>query len=338
ERRFSISEMFRGIKREMSSNASSVRITKSGALALPAGIKELHISTVRSVPITVIGEAREDIGYEMPVRSNGPDEATAKEWANRVDLKTDEVGGTLSLTTYFPPEGSQNAELTLKVPNRLAVRVENSTRIQVSGVAAVELKNPPGEVTLNTISGAVTGSHRSGDLTISGAQSVNLTLVSSRAKIKEVTTGVTVNARNGECWIGDTTGEIVASITNAELTVNMFKNTLKVTGDGSRLKVLGASHKVAVDVRRTVVDLEAAPAAGDDVTIVTSDEDIHVTFREAAAVSIDALTRGGEIRADDFKLQPVKSENEVRLNTAIGKPGSQIVLRNTRGDIVIGLR
>ena len=32
------------------------------------------------------------------------------------DVRSDELGSTISLSTYFPEEGSQQAEVTLKVP------------------------------------------------------------------------------------------------------------------------------------------------------------------------------------------------------------------------------
>lgn len=338
ERSFSIGDMFRGIKREMSANASSARLTKSGSFALTPDIKQVHISTARSVPVTIVGEDRKDIGFEMPVRSNGPDEATAKEWANKVELRQDLLGSTISLSTYFPEEGSQNAELTLKVPKQLQVRVENSTKIQASSLAAVELKNPSGEVNLVDV-GEVTGTHRSGDLTISGATTVNVALVSSRTKIKNVSNGVTVNVRNGECWVSDTAGDVTATISNdAELTVTMDKSDLKVSGDGGRLKILRAANKVSIDTRRTLVEVEAGSQAGDEFTIVTSDEDIRLSLGDPVAASIDAATTGGVIRADDFKLQPEQKDNQVRMNASIGKGGSRIVLRNSRGDIVISKR
>ena len=334
EQGFSIGKIFSGIKKEISANASSAHVTATGKIPAPATLLELRVSTARSVPLTVIGEERDDIEYEMPVDSTGPDEATAKEWAGKVELKRDDLGSALGLSTYFPDEGTQNAMLTLKVPARLSVRVENSGQIKVSNVAGVELKNPTGEVTLSSV-GAVKGTHRNGDLTIDGAKIVDLNLVSSRSKIRNASEGVTINARSGECSIAESTGPISATVTNVELVVHLFKNTLAVTGDGGRLKVLNPVSKVNIDVRRMLVEVDDSQSASGDFTIITSDEPIRFTFKDVTDVAIDAIAASGTIRADDFGLKPVSEAQTSKLLTTPDKPRARVVLRNSREDIVI---
>jgi hypothetical protein len=337
EQSFSISKIFSGIKKEISANASSAHVVAAGKIAAPSTLTELRITTARSVPLTVIGEAREDIEYEMPVDSTGPDEATAKEWAGKVALRKDELGSVLALSTYFPDEGTQNAMLTLKVPARLAVRVENSGQIKVSGVSGVELKNPTGEVTLSSV-GGITGTHRNGDLVIDGATSINLNLVSSRTRIRNASEAVTINARSGECAISESTGAINATVTNVELAISQRRNSITITGDGGELKVLNATDKISVDVRRMSVAIEAAQGTGDDFTIITSDEVIRLTLNDVADVAIDAVATGGTVKADDFGLKPVTEERTSKLSTTPAQPRARIVLRNSRAGIVIAKR
>ena len=334
EQGLSIGKIFSGIKKEISANASSAHITSTGRIPAPASLTELRVSTARSVPLTVIGEERDDIEYEMPIDSTGPDEATAKEWAGKVQLRKDDLGSALGLTTYFPDEGTQNAALTLKVPARLTVRVENSSQIKVTKVAGVELKNPTGEVTLTSV-GTVTGIHRNGDLTIEGATAVDLNLVSSRSKIRNASEGITLNARSGECSIADSTGPIAATVTNVELVVTLSRNTLVVKGDGGRLKVLNPEKKVNVDVRRMLVEVDDSQSGGGDFTIITSDEPIRFTFKDIADVAIDAIAAGGTIRADEFGLKAANETGTSKLSTAPANPRAHIVLRNSREDIVL---
>ena len=337
ERGFSLSRIFGEIRREISSNASSAKITKTGTIALTPALTEVRVSTFRSVTLTVIGEDRKDIGYEMPIESTGPDEATARELANKSDLVRDDLGGALALSVFFPEEGSQTASLTVRVPKQLRVRVENSGRIQVSGVAAIELGNPAGEVTVSDVSGAVTGTHRAGELQVNGAQSVKLTLVSSRATIRNVTQGVTLNARSGECTISDTAGQIDATVSSVELSIHASKGPIKVGGDGGQVKVQDA-HDLSIDARRMTVHVETTIAPNDRLTIITTDEPARVALRESPSLVLDAMTIGGSIRAPDFKLEPTKDGRDSRLKTTLGAGGAHLVVRNTRGDIVIGLR
>ena len=338
ERGFSITQIFSGIKREISENASSAKVTKSGAIALGPMVTELRVSTYRSVPIKVVGEDRKDIVYEMPVESTGPDEATARGWADKSEVRRDDLGMALALSVYFPEEGTQHASLLLRVPARLAVRVENSGRIEISQVAAVELLNPAGEVTISAISGAISGSHRSGELQVNGAKSVDLSLSSSRSRIRGVTQTVKVNARNGECSIAETTGTIEATVSNLELTINGVKSSIRIGGDGGTVKVVD-SHALSIDARRMAVDIETSLDADDRIAVITSDEPLRIALGGTPSFVLDVInTNGGSIRASDFKLEPVKEGRDSKLIATVGKGGAQLVLRNSRRDIVIGQR
>jgi len=169
ERGFSLTQLFSGLRKEMRSNSVSAKETLTGALPLPAGITELRVTGGRGTPVTVTGESREDIGYEVAVESTGPDEATASSYAKNTQIKTDNLGESLALTIKFPGEARQTAQLVLKVPAKLAVRVENASKGKVSGVASVMLGNVSGEMAIEDVSGAITGAHRQGELTVSRA-------------------------------------------------------------------------------------------------------------------------------------------------------------------------
>jgi hypothetical protein len=82
------------------------------------------------------------------------------------------------------------------------------------------------------------------------------------------------------------------------------------------------------------VTLESALPA----TIITSAETLKLTLAGPPGVTIDAVTTDGAIRATDFALEPTRQDRESRLGAPIGGGGPRIVLRNSRGDIVIGLR
>jgi len=329
--------MFRGIKNEMRANASSATITKNGTFAVSTSVTQLQVYTPRSVPLTIVGGARNDVAWEMPVQSTGPDEATARAWAAKSDVNADERGSTLALNLVFPDEGTQSGSLTLKVPARIGVRVENAGHIQVSHVAAVELRNPSGETVLSDVT-SVTGGHRSGDLTVTGADTVEVTVTSSRSKFRAIKKTLSINGRNGECTILESPAEIEATLQNVELVVNALSGLVKINGDGGQAKVLEA-HKLAIDVRRMGIDVEAAPAPDADLTIITTDEPLRLTLGPDPSVTLDAvISGGGALRAGDFNLQPTKQDRESRLKATLGKGSARIVLRNARGDIVIGQR
>jgi len=337
EKSFSLSTIFSNIRNHVRSSAASATTTRTGTIALREGITELRLTAVRVVPLTITGEHRSDIAYELMVRSDGPDEATAREWAGRVTVVDDDLGLAQSLTISFPDEGSQSGRLRLRVPDHVLVRLESSGQVTVSGVRAVDMRNLGGDVTLTSVVGAVTGSHRAGDLTVNGAGSVKLELSASRAKLTSINGLVTLGGRNGECTISQSRGDIDATLTNTDLTITEQAGGIRVAGDGGALRVSRPEKNLAVDVRRMLVEvtLEAAVPA----TIVTTDEALRLTLVGPASFNLDAVaTDGGSIRASDFGLDATQQDRESRLAAPIGHGGPRLVLRNRRADIVISLR
>lgn len=338
EEGFSFRKFFSEIKREVTSDSASARVTKSGTIALRADVKALRISTEGSVPVTVVGEARSDIAYEMPVESTGPDEASALAYANKSALREDDLGAVLGLTTAFPVEGVQTAKLTLHVPEHLLVRVEGSRRVQVSRVASVDLRNITGETTVSNVP-VVTGTHRSGDLTVSEAATVDLTLVSSRAKIRDVTQSIQLNARNGECAILNSTATVAVTTANVELTIDHHqKGAIRVAGETGSVSLNSPAARLSIDARRMRVELKLEQALAEDITVITSEEPLRVTISGDAALVIDAVANDAAVKVTDFDWAPVKNDRESRLSATLGNGGARAVLRNAGGDIVISRR
>jgi len=337
ERGFSLTQLFSGLRKEIRSNSVSAKETLTGALPVPAGITEVRVTVGRGTQVTVTGEPRDDIAYELPVESSGPDEATASTYAKKTQLKTDNLGESLSLTIKFPDEGRQTASLALKVPAGLAVRVENASHGTVTGVASVMLSNVSGEMTISDVGGAITGAHRQGELTISRVGSISLSLNSSRAKFKGVARGITITGRAGECEIADSHGRVELTVVNVETTVIGQDGPVSVGGDGGVVRLKNPSRETRVDMRRT--EIEVSLDAAVPLTLLTTDETLTLTLDGPPAIELDSIaSEGGHVQASDFSLQPEASDRSSRLAHVFGPKGARVVLRNARADIVIGKR
>jgi hypothetical protein len=330
EQGFSLSKLFAGIHRQIRANNASATLTKTGTVVLRSGVNELRLSSGRSLPMTVIGERRTDIAYELVVQSSGPDEATARQYADH------DLGVAQALSVVFPKEGSQSGRLTLRVPTSLLVRLEGYGRTVVTDVRSVDLRNFAGETTLTNVSGGVTGSHRAADLTVTSAGSVNLSLASSRAKFTDIQGVVTINARAGTCTVAGSHGSLDATVTQVDLTITEHDGPVKVTGENGSLRVARATGELSIDVRRMPVDVTAATAV--PATIITTDETLRLTLAGPPSVTIDALvTENGAVHAPDLGMDATKA-GESRLSAPVGAGGPRLVLRNARADIVIAVR
>lgn len=336
ERSFSLSRIFSNIRNEVRSHAASATVTLNGTLALRPGVAEIRLTSSRALPITITGEKRSDIAYELSVESDGPDEATAKDWAGRTKVEDDDLGNAQAIKVSFPPEGSQTGKLALKVPEQLLARMEGGGRVVVSDVRAVELRNASGEVTLNNVKELVTGSHRAADLTITGVGGVLLALASSRAKLSEVKGAININGRSGSCSVANSQGPLEATVSNVDLTITDHDGEVKVTGETGALRLARPSGEVSIDLRRAL--LEVTLSASAPATIITTDESLRLTLIGPPAVSLDALVNeSGFVRAPELGLDEA-AKKETKLIKQLGAGGPRVVLRNSRADIVIAVR
>ena len=333
ERGFSLRRAFDGLRREINSDAVRSEFTQTGTFPVGSAVEEVRIATARSIPVTIEGEDRKDIAFEMPIQSTGPDAANALAYAKRSVVEFDEAGRSVTITTSLPQEGSQSGSLTLRVPSRLLVRIEAAARPKVRNVAAVRLSRVTGEVVLENIKGAVTGTHVTGDLTVTRAGSANLILISSRTKLTGIERGITANARSGECEVRESHGPVVLTGTSTRVSLVAQDGEIEIDGEGGQIRVERPTAPVRIDIRRASVDVTLASAT--PVTAMTADSPLQLTIDGTPAIHVNAVSFSGNIRADDFSLQPERADRNARLQHDFGDKGARVILRNTRGEIVI---
>jgi hypothetical protein len=334
-RGFSLSRLIQGVKSEV--NPASGRHVHTGTWAATGSLRELRLDSIRELSVT--GEDRADIAYELSVHSTGPDEETAAGYARRTVLETDDLGDVLMIGIEYPPEASQTASLVLKVPRRLAVRLEGRCRATLSDVAALHLDRSSGETRAELIAGEVTGTHLGGPLTITGADAIDVTLRTSRATFTEIRRGVRINASSGTVTVQHASGPVEVEQSNAEVRVAHAGGPVRVGGTGGEVIVEQPGDEVRVDTRRAEVELvleRAVPA-----TVITTDEVLRLVLLEETAVAVEAIAARGDVNAVEFGLTAAKSDDAATLKHAFGAAGAKtarVLLRNERGDIVIRKR
>jgi hypothetical protein len=340
---FSFARLFNNARQKMQADNAQASFVAHGTLAAAAGLSELRIARFNR-GITVIGEARTDIGYDLKVDSTGPDEATALSYAKRSVLANDDLGFALALSADYPSEGSQSSELTLHVPARLSVRLDSSSgHTHLSGLAGVRFDNSAGEATLDLIDGPVTGQFRSGSLTITRASSVDMTLQAVTATFETIAQKVTLTMRAGRGTLTKIGGAIEADATATELTITEPAGAVHVGANSGHITVIRPHAAVDVQGRRTSVDVTIETAV--PMTVLTSDEPLDLWFAGAPpAFALDATaTDGGAIRSDDPRLSSAidrTGDNKTtKLSHTFGAGGAapRVVLRNQRSEIVIGM-
>jgi hypothetical protein len=332
--RFSLSSMMARFRREIRGNRASASVTTRRALELSRGLTEARISGIAHV--TVTGEARQDIEYALSVESNGPDDASAREFAARTRLIEDRVGSVVILRAEYPREMRQVASISLAVPARMGIRVDGyqgGATIEVSNTGSLQLDGVVGDVRVSRMAGAVTGTHRNGDLVVADAGDVSLTLVSSNTTLERLRGRILLVARNGRSQITDAAGPIEVEATNEDISIARPADAVRIRGSGGAVRVDDPGGEVNIDVRRSAVDVMLARAR--PLTILTTDAPLRLHLVGPPSVSLDALAAEGTIDAVDFSLTPEAVDQDARLRHTFGTAAAAVALRNRRAPIVI---
>jgi putative adhesin len=332
---FSVSRLLEQARRNIHGNRSSAEVSSTHTEKLDGAIDELRL-TLRAAELSVVGEPREDVAFDLRVSSTGYDEAEAKRWAEATVLKVDRAGPAMVVELKYPREARQTAKLTIKVPSSMRVRMEPSGgRVDIASVAAFEAGNTSGTATITNIAGAVTINHRGGELTIDRAASLRLTTRGTETKIQHISGTVTAQTISGELTAMDITGpvEIDARDTDVRLeNIKGLKAPLRVNANNGSVRIAGLRTEARIDGNDT--DLEIAFDAPAPVTIYNTSQDITVT-PPAAGYSLDAVATDGRITIEDGAVKPTGETGEQRATGSIRGGGASLTLRATRGDIVV---
>ena len=329
---FSFPKMWEAMRREVRGDPARAETTLTGSFEVAPTLTEVRFDGVSR--LHVFGEARKDIAYELKVESNGPDDATALSYAKRAVLKTDDMGTGMAFRIELPPEGRQTTELTLKVPLRLAVRVQGGSRLEVSNVASVRLEGVSSTVKIGSVAGPVTGTHRGGDMEVRDVGAVRLTLQGTHAKFHEISQPMMLDLRNAECELTQPKAMVEIEESNSRVTIREPLGPVRIGGERGRVEIEAPASETRVDVRRAEVEVLLRAAV--PLTLVTTDEELRLMLDGPPAILLDAVAPNGEISTPGLDLKAETADREARLTHAFGEHATaRVSLRNLRGEIVI---
>ncbi|MBP6715364.1 MAG: hypothetical protein KA205_00745 [Acidobacteria bacterium] len=333
---FSLSRMLQQARREMRGNQSYTAPPRTLTYAVGTDITELRVASSAG-PLTIVGENRADVALELTVMSTGENEAAAIATANKTAIKEDRAGGVLTLAFDFPEEETQTSKAVLKVPARLAIRLDGNRETTVSHVRGVTFVSAArGTTQIDHVAERVSGEQNGGQITLASIGSVKMTLTRARGRISDVGGDLSLDVRDGDTEIAQSRGELLIETRRGDLTIRDHRGPVQVTGTDGQVRVFGATAEVRLDLRR--VEVEAELASGVTSTLATSDEELRVSWRDPAGVQVDALASNGNVDAADWGLTPTKSSLDTRLDAPLGTKSAaapRVSLRNQGANIVL---
>ncbi len=340
ERSFSWSQVVDHFRRGLRANRASVEITNTTRHPVDAAATELRLKS-RNGALTIIGEDRPDIEAELLVRSNGEDAGEARRLAEATHFEIERTGPGLTARIAYPDPGTQRTlRLTLKVPARLRVILEESgSPLTVSGVAALDLPASRGEVRIRDVAGAVTGTHRGGNLTIADSGPLHLEINGADVRLQRVSGDVALRIRGAELRAGEIDGAVEIDAQGCDVTLDRLRKTrgpVRVTAVAGSLTVGGLRTEGSFDARNTDVRVEAGAAA--PLTIRSEGGGSIEVTPAAGGYELDAATSGGDLALPEHTLTPTVEGQDHRAAGPVGGGGPLLRIHSDKADIVIHAR
>ncbi len=333
---FSFSKLLDSARRQMHGNQSYTAPPRT--LTFPVGTDITHVSIAGSAgPVKILGEARDNVSLELTVASTGENQDAAIALANQTTVSEDRVGGVLALRVVFPKDETQTSQAVLKIPLRLGVRMDGTRETSISNVRSVDLTNPArGTTVIDHVAEQVTGTQNGGTITLASIKTLRMTLSRTRARISEVTGTQSLEVNDGDTEITGSRGPLEIEARRGDITIRGHRGPVKISGADGQVRIVGATDEVHLDLRRTEVDAELA--SGVSGSIVTSDEELRVSWRDPAGVHVDAVAANGAIDAADWGQTATTSPVDARLDVALSAPSAaapRVSLRNQGANIVL---
>ena len=340
ERRFSFGQLLDHVRREVRGNRASAETTALTRHPVDAGVSELKVNS-RMGELTIVGENRTDIEAEIRVRSNGFDSAEAQRLAQQTKLLIEGSGRRLAARVSYPRDGTQRTlRLTLKVPARLQVILEaRGGPMDVSGVAAVELASPRGEMRIRNVPGKVTGSFGGGELLIADTASIRIETDGTEVRLERILADATLRIRSGELRGTDLAGTIEIDSQGADILLEKIEKAdplLKIRAVSGSVTVKGLSTEARIDARNAEVEIDVARPA--PLAIYSEDGGSIDVTPASGGYELDAVSQGGEITVPENTVQTSTGSEEKRAAGAVAGGGPVITLRSARGDIRVRAR
>jgi hypothetical protein len=318
----------------MRGNRSSAEVTTTTAVPLRPGITELRFETGNAA-MTIIGEDRTDLESELKVWSSGFDETEAKQYAGQTTLKTTDAGASLVISIDYPRPATQRATLLVKVPRKLAVRIQPSRgKLEVSDVASLELGEARGQVSARRI-GRMVATHRGGALTIESIAELKLNTRGSTVEVNGVKGEAMLQLQAGELRAESLSGpvELESNGTRVTLDGTATGRPIRINATGGSITMKGVRSETRIEGRDTRIDIAIDKPV--PISIYNeADEPMDVTLPEGG-IQLDALATDGSLRVPDGLVDVKTNENDQRAAAAINGGGPTVTLRAQRGTITI---
>lgn len=327
---FSLTNLMRGARSHLGDRDATRVVTRTTSLAsLPESVT-LHLDDFRG-RLEVVGEDTDTVVASLDVTLRGLDEGDLDEQDAAIALDVVAEGDRVTVSTRqreMGPRGDQ--AMRVRVPRRLALQLSGRGVADVRGVASARIDAYRGDLVVEDVQGAVTGSHRDGRAEFGAGTSLDLETQRSTLRLVRPA-AVTLDAEATDIEVTDAAGAVSIEQQRCTTEVVGGEGPLTVRGAGGTIKLRNIRSAIDIDAQRlTVSMIMAAPAPA---RIAIEGDDVEVTL-PPGGVEVAAQIERGALRAPDA-LTSTSDGDVHRAEGTLEGGGPRITLEVVRGSLTI---
>lgn len=329
-RGFSLREMFRAARGHMGDHPASRTVTQTSELRLPGDSTVLVIDEFRG-RVDVQGDDVTAVAATLESTLHGLDEDDLDRQESALGLRLEAEGSRATLV-LDEAEGAPRADrtLTLHVPRALTLHLSGRGVAHVRGMAGAQLDDYRGDLTIEDVTGPVTGSHAEGRAEFGPGTAV--TLETRRGTLRLVRpASATLEIEAVDVEVTDAAGPVTIDEERSTIEVIGGAGPIRVTGAGGTIKLRNVQTPVEIDAERLTVSMAMAQAV--TATVQVEGDDVDVTL-PAAGVTLEASVERGELRAPET-FSPTVDGDVRRAAGALNGGGPTVTVQVTRGSLTI---
>ncbi len=273
----------------------------------------LRVSTRGAVSLQ--GEARENIAYELKKRASVKGEAAARALLDKISVKTGKRGGELLLEVSVPAGWTSSASLQLRIPRDLRETILES---QGDAIEAYDLK---GMLRADSNGGRVHVDRVQGKVVIRTG--------GGQVRLGEIGGGVQCFSGGGQIVADTIAGEAGLNSEGGEIVVRVAKGPVRASTGGGNIRIEQADRGVTATARTGLIDV--ARSSGPVVAQTVAGA---IKVRSAGNIECQAGTGAIALEKVFGGLRASTRSGSIVADLA-GKPLKDSALTTGSGDITV---
>jgi hypothetical protein len=332
---FSITRAWDQLRSSMRGEHVASDTRRVATVAPPAGARAVAVEGFTG-DLWVSGEDRADVSAELSGSIFGGDQAEAESRAKEVALVLEPGEERVFVRVQVPTTRQHRArlELRLKVPAKLGLVVRDTRgRVEIRGLASVDVESRLGDLTVADVTGLVKGQHRGSNVELSRVGSVEFESRMGDVRVVHVAGAVTLTAEGGNTELRDVAGNVRLKTRRTDLDLDRLAGEVTINAADGEVELRHPRAVVTFEGERSRFTATLDTAV--PMSVTTEDAPVELVVPAGGHVSLDLGAEDGRVIVPEGLPAVTTTDRHESLTTSAGPKAPTIKVRTVRENVTI---